>query len=265
MEEIDFRPNKLKIAELIKNDLNKFKHDKKINSNYALGLYFESNSNISERAIRRVLSNDNYLPQYSNIIEIYSVIYATRKLDELVLQVPEEIAVYLASKSQDNDLAKAPDSNMAINNYVLNNPLALKIYLLTTGHGIHLNKIIRKLGDDGLKETFKMAKREIVNVNAKQHVTRGRCSLVFNNESLKDVSTGLINAFYRPEATLKKSENLISVRFTSISENAYIKIIGEVEIANSKIQAIIKHDDLIHNAGEQTVKMFYTSVTDKIE
>lgn len=264
MNAIELRPKKFILAEQIKFDLNKFKQDKKITSDYALGLYFEANSNISERAVRRALSNVNYVPQYSNIVEIYSVIYSTRKLDELILKVPTEIAEHLASKSLENDLAKVPDSNMAVNNYVLNDPLALKIYLLTSGHGIHLNEIIRKLGDDGLKETFKLAKKEIVNIEVDQIVKRGKHSLVFNSETLKDVSKGLINSFYRPEASENKSENRISVRISSVSPEAYEKILEEMMLMNEKINSIVKNDDLVKKPEEQIIKMFSSNVIDKI-
>lgn len=264
MKAIQLRPSKVKIAEQIKFDLNKFKQEKKINSDYALGLYFESNSNISERAVRRALTNENYVPQYSNIVEIYSVIYNTRNLEELVSKVPSEIADYLASKSLESDLAKVPDSNMAVNNYVLNDPLALKIYFLTSGHGVSLNEIIRKLGDDGLKETFKMAKREIVIIDSNQNVKRGKYSLVFNAEALKEISKGLVNSFYRPEAIDTKSENRISVRLSSISPAAYEKILEEMVAMNERINLIIKNDDLMKRPEEQTIKMFASCVVDKI-
>lgn len=264
MKAIELRPNKFKLSEQIKYDLNLFKKVKKITSDYALGLFFESNSNISERAVRRALTNDNYVPQYSNIVEIYSVIYSTRKLDELIDLVPLEIAEYLASKSLVNDLAKVPDSNMAVNNYVLNDPLALKVYLLTSGHGIHLLDLIKKIGDEGAKETFKMAKKEIVNISADQIVKRGKYSLVFNSETIRDVSKNLINSFYRPEASENKSENRISVRISSVSQSAYEKILEEMAIMNEKINIIIKNDDHQKKPEEQTVKMFSSNVIDKI-
>lgn len=263
MKALDLRTKKVEMIEQIRTDLLKFKDEKSLRTKKELSTHLEKISGVNYKAVSRIFELENYLPNYSNVFEIYCAIYGTRDLLVLAGKVHPVISEFIVSKNL-NVPAESRDPKREVNQYVLGNQLASKIYFLTAGHGAKLSDIHEKLGSDGFREVYKMLEKEILRIDHNQIVTRGRYSMVMNAQALKAVSQSLCESFYRDEMSDRANENYINVNFTSISPEAYIKILKLSEKFQEHLKLIIKSDDLEKNEKQQTVKMFTALNVDKI-
>ena len=264
MNAVDLKTRKVEMIEQLRSDLLKFKDDKSLRTKKELSVYLENISGVNYKAVSRIFELENYLPNYSNVFEIYCAIYGTRDLLVLTGLVHPVISEYIVTKNL-NTPTEHRDPKKEVNQYVLGNQLATKIYFMTAGHGTKLSDIHEKLGSDGFKEVYKMLEREIVRIDHNQMVTRGKYSLVMNSEALKQVSMALCSSFYREDMSDKANENYIDVNFTSVSPDAYQKILKLSEKFHEHLKLIIKTDDLEKNESQQTVKMFTSLNVDKIQ
>ncbi len=263
MKALELKTKKVEMIEQIRTDLLRYKDQKSLRTKKELSTHLEKISGVNYKAVSRIFELENYLPNYSNVFEIYCAIHGTRDLLVLAGLVHPVVSEYIVSKNI-NTPSEHRDPKREVNQYVIGNQLASKIYFMTCGHGTKLSDIHEKLGSDGFKEVYKMLEREIVRIDHNQIVTRGRYSLVMNAETLKAVSKSLCESFYRDDMSDRANENYIDVNITSISPAAYLKILKLSEKFHEHLKLIIKTDDLEKNESQQTVKMFTSLNVDKI-
>lgn len=262
-EVLNIQDYKISLTNQIVEDLTCFKISNNLETDYKLGQYFDSRSSISGKTIQRILSRETNLPPIETVYQIYSTIFGTDKYDEIMEKAPRVISKFITDYSNKGSIRRT--STVATNRYLHESQLAMKLYYKCCGHGISLEEIRKKHGEDGINEIKKMEEFKIVKIDSESMVKLGSYSFVVDIESHGKVTAFLANSFYRPGAAMKKGGNFIFNRCESVSPNAYGEMIGVLEDAVAKLGKIIKKDDLEKNTYQQTEKFCLSTFIDKIE
>lgn len=262
-EALILKEYQVSLTDQIVEDLINFKFDKNFESDRKLRDFFTANSKVNGRAVTRILNRETTLPAVETVYQIYSTILDTSKYNEVLEKAPRVVSKFISDYSHKNTIQK--DNSEVSNRYLFENQLAMKLYFKCSGHGISLEEIKRKHGEDGFEEILNMQRLRIVEIDSDSHVKLGTAGLSLNIARHGEISAFLIKNFYRPNATLKKGSNFISNRWESVSPQAYNELINTLEEAVTKIGKIIKKDDLEKPSNQQTKKFCLTTFIDEIE
>lgn len=262
-EVLNLKEYKLSLTEQIVEDLISFKQTKGFESDRKLRDYFTKNSRVNGRSITRIINGETTLPSVDTVFHIYSTLLETSEYTEILKRAPRVVSNFINSYSHKNTIPK--ESSELANRYLHENQLAMKLYFQCCGHGIRLTEIQKDHGEAGILEIFRMEKMHIVKIDSESKVKLGSTGLNLSVTNHAEISSFMMKQFYRPSATLKKGSNFISSRWESVSPQAYNEMINVLEEAMSKIEKIVKADDLEKPEYMQTKKFCLTTFIDEIK
>lgn len=254
---------KISLTDQIIEDLITFKLAKKLESEWKLVEFFTAHSKVNGRTIQRILNRETSIPAGETVYQIYSTILHTDKYNEILERAPKVVAKFITDYTHKDSVKK--ETSEAVNRYLLSNQLAMKLYFKCSGHGITLEEIEKRHGEDGLTEIYEMERLRIVKIDNNTKVRLGKVSPDVNIATHGQISSFLTKNFYRPGHALKKGSNFISNRWESVSPEAYSELINTLEEATAKMAKIIKKDDLDKAPSHQTKKFCFSLFIDEIK
>lgn len=262
-EALNLKEYKVSLTNQIIEDLITFKANKDFESEWKLAEFFSANSRVNGRTIQRILNRETTIPAGETVYQIYSTLLQTDKYNEVLERAPRVIAKFITDYTHKDTVRK--ETSEAVNKYLLSTPLAMKLYFKCSGHGIALEEIQKKHGEDGLTEIYEMERLRIVKIDPDSKVTLGKISPDVNISTHGQISSFLTQHFYRPGSALKKGSNFISNRWESVSPEAYAELINTLEEATLKMAKIIKKDDLDKAPYHQTKKFCFSLFIDELK
>lgn len=255
------------LSEEIRKDIQLFyeKTNFRWESRRAFCNFLAEKTDLSYKTIDRILKGDNFKPNYHSTIKIYLTIHQATEISELFERGPVWIKDYIQSHIHSYGKEDFHLQNKNVTEYLMIREQSLTIYLYVSAFGKSVNDIKNKFGEYGLDEVFKMIELQILRMDANRIVTwNEKATLAFTPETLKAMSGSLIKNFYRPEAAHTLDENYMASTITNISPQAKVKIIKAMEQLQKHINEIIKIDDGIFKAHEQTEKIYTVISSDKV-
>jgi hypothetical protein len=172
--------------------------------------------NISLRGLEKIVSAQVSTPAVETQIKIYSYIYKTESLVELLTKVPEIVAsniqsAYTGTKTQNSGEILKLSKDRMFNS----------IYLLTAGDlGISLSLIREEFGRQGLKMVESMIKLELVTMDQEEIVKR-KNAILMSPEIRKNMLAFVANDLYQPEKNQNVGANYSGLILGDVTEEEY--------------------------------------------
>ena len=187
--------------------------------------------------------------------------YETRVYEQVIQKSPEAIGQYISNYVTKSTAQYNPSQNE--DKYLLENQLALRIYLDCTGHGLSYEKLKNRYGEMGTDELYKMINMKILQIDEKLHITWGEVVLSNGQKTTAEIGAFFFKHVYSPKIG-RTGLNALYTKYTSISPAAYYNIIAEVEASASRIQQIIRQDDVQSTKKDQSIKLAFAAMVDKL-
>lgn len=219
-------------------------------------------SSVPKSSIHRILKKDNSNPTPETTYNLYATIYNTRKYEDLITKVPNEVADYFKKYLLRNSTSE--ERSEEVEDYILKNQLALRIYNESAGTGTTVDAIQKKYGEFGLNETHKLKRMKVVLIDDKGGVRLGKIRISSTPSNVQKRMIFNVDNYFRPFATAKKYENTMFNRIENTSPTTYRKIIDEYESLWLKVGEMLEKESLEKNDSELTIKFVLGGFLDKI-
>jgi hypothetical protein len=180
--------------------------------------------NISLRGLEKILSAQVTTPSVETQIKVYSYLYNSDSIVELLTKVPESVAnniqsSYTGSKTQNTqEVIKLTKDN-----------LFNSIYLLSSGDvGISLSFIKEEFGRQGLIMVEKMINLELVALNQDEFIIR-KNSILMGPQIRKNIIGYIVDTLYKPEKNQNVGQNYSGLVLGDIPEEDYALYYREIK------------------------------------
>ncbi len=256
------------IIEVIAKDIANYAKDNKL-TNRAVIKQIAIKSNVSERTLDRFLEpNQAFKPHFKTIFKIYSHLYETSSITEVMTKTPSSINEYI--KKNHNQYISNLNETVSISESILQGSLTTstlfnKIYLMTGGeYGSDIESIRKAHGAEGIRILDLLASHEFIEVLDDERVIRKK-KLCWDNNIRRNFIKTLINDVYVTENEEVENKSLLSVFHGEVSSNDYKKIREKLKKCQFEILELInqsnpKADDIIKLASAGMV-MVVESIT----
>jgi len=171
---------------------------------------------ISLRGLEKIISAQVSTPSVETQIKVYSYIYKTDSVVDLLTKVPKCVAnniqsSYTGSKTQNNQEIMKLTKDTLFNS----------IYLLSSGDvGISLSFIKEEFGRRGLVMVEKMINLELITLDQDEFLIR-RNTILMGPQVRKNMISYVVDSLYRPEKNQIVGQNYSGLILGDIPEEEY--------------------------------------------
>lgn len=171
---------------------------------------------ISLRGLEKIISAQVSTPSVETQIKVYSYIYKTDSVVDLLTKVPRCVAnniqsSYTGSKTQNNQEIMKLTKDTLFNS----------IYLLSSGDvGISLSFIKEEFGRRGLVMVEKMINLELITLDQDEFLIR-RNTILMGPQVRKNMISYVVDSLYRPEKNQIVGQNYSGLILGDIPEEEY--------------------------------------------
>lgn len=221
----------LSLKDQVLRDLEQFAQDRKI-SIRELIKEMANSLDISLRNLERIVGKSDGAPSNDTLVKIYSYLYSTNSLVDLVIKAPEVVAnsikldFFISENTQNDKVSTKP--NIEILN-LTKNDIFNSIYLMTSGEfGTDLITIREEFGKLGLQILDKMMKFGIVKINENEKLTREK-GIFLTPEMRRNMVATLAKEIYRPAKNDEVGANYSGIFMGEVTGDDYDIIYAEVK------------------------------------
>lgn len=189
---------------------------------------------ICKKTLDRVISEkDSTMPRPRTILYIYSAIYQTNSMADLLMKLPTAIKSHI-EKSSIFDEKKSHsvilDSSTNEHVQLTKDPYFNQVYLRTAGdHGTTLQHIREDLGKKGLTALNKAIQKGFVKINENERLVRGPVKLEWGPESMLDVSGTIQKEIYNLDKAQIEKANKIMLLISDMTEQDRIRLYDAID------------------------------------
>lgn len=193
-----------------------------------------SKKDISLNGLKKIISAQVSKPSIETQIKIYSYIYATNSVTELITKLPSKIATSIQNVYSGKDLIESNEIKALSRDSVFNS-----IYILTSGDlGISLETIKHEFGRKGLTTLDKMLELELVFIDENEIVKRKKSALM-SRDFRKNLISFIANDMYNTETATDIKSNYSGCLIGDVTEEDYTQVLMEVQNSINNIKNII--------------------------
>lgn len=180
--------------------------------------------NISLRGLEKIISAQVVTPSAETQIKVYSYIYKTDTLIELLTKVPEIVA-----KNIQSTFTGTKTSNNSDIITLTKNTTFKSIYHLTAGDiKISLSTIKDEFGRQGLKMVETMIGLDIITLDQNENLVR-KNNLLTCKEIRKNFINYMVNDLYQTDKNINVGDNFSGIVLGDTTEEEYDEIYTEIK------------------------------------
>ena len=184
---------------------------------------------VCKKTLERVISEkDSTMPRARTILYIYSSIYQTNSMADLLIKLPTVIKTHIEKSSifdEKKSHAVILDSNSNEQLQLTKDSNFNQVYLMTGGdHGTTLQKIRESLGKKGIIALNKAIQKGFVKINENERLVRGDVKIEWGPESMLDVSGTIQKDIYNLEKAQIEKANKIMLLVSDVTEPDRIRM-----------------------------------------
>lgn len=257
----------LSIKQIIASDLKKFAEESNITPRELIK-DIAKNTNITLRTLERILEeNKNSNPHVTTIVDIYSQVYKTSSLAEILSKTPPMISDFIKKNhmqfiSGNNNKYLDISNHASVQADLTSSTVFNQIYMMTSGdHGTDLVAIRENFGANGLKHLDEMIKLGFVSIDENDQIKR-KTRLTWDHKIRKNFVKTLINDVYNEENCDVENPNYISVAIGDVTPSDYNLIREKIKTNYLEIMEIIGKSKPSY---DEAVRFSMAKVMEKIE
>jgi len=252
---------KKSVKDHLLDEMSSYKSRMGFKSEWQMIAHLEKKSKISKPTIHRAMNDDKTFPTPQTLYNLYTSMYETTKYEEIVSKVPEEVAEYFKRYLLKSSCGEVYDSS--IEEYLLRDQLALRIYNECAGAGSTIEKIQQKFGEFGINEMNKLKNMNVLKIE-KNIVKLGKVRINATPSNVQKQLLFNIEKYYRPFHSNRKFENFLYSRIENTSPETYREILIDVTKLWESVSRKLENESLTKRDSELTVKFCFGGIFDKI-
>lgn len=262
------RPSEnLSIKQIIANDIRSYSEEMKIPLRQ-LVKDIAKNTNVALRTLERIIEeNKNVTPHVTTVVDIYSQIYSSNSLVEILSKAPPVISEFI----KNNHMQFIGGSNnrfLDISNHsslqadLTSSGIFNQIYMMTSGdHGTDLVKVREQFGANGLKQLDEMIKLGFVEMDENDQIKR-KSRLTWDRTIRRNFLKTLINDVYNQENSDLENPNYLSVAIGDVTAEDYNLIREKMRSNYLEIMEIVSKSKPTYDGA---IRFALGKVLEKIE
>lgn len=177
---------------------------------------------ISFRTLTRLSETNSAQPSNDTLEKIYSYLYSTDSLIDLILKVPENIAKSLKAEYLFYDKNRAIRASQEILNLTLDDTFN-SVYFMTSGDfGTDLNSVREEFGKRGLQVVDKLVKLGLVTVDNDERLIRK--NTIFSSSEIRINQLKTLANLYDPSKNTTPGKNYAGIFMGNVTCEEYDEI-----------------------------------------
>lgn len=256
----------LSIKQIIANDIQKHAEEMKISARQVIKSV-ANKTNVKLRTLERFFEpSKNFKPHVRTVVDIYSQIYNTESLAEIITKSPTIISEYIKNNHTQCNVGEAKVSDLSTNPAhqasLTASSVFNQIYLMTSGdYGTELSLISEKFGTHGLKQLDEMIKMGFVEIDENDRIKR-KNKLTWDRTIRKNFVKTLISDVYNEENNDILDANYLGFATGDVSKEDYDLIREKIKINADEILSIINKSQPSY---DNAIRIAFGKVLEKIE
>jgi hypothetical protein len=267
---VNLNCEQLSIKQIIANDIRNYSEEMNIPLRQVLK-DFAKNTNVVLRTLERLFEeNKNFNPHVRTVVDIYTQIYNTTSLAEIISKAPTKISEFIKKNHTQcyigSDKTETRVSDLSLNPAVqaglTSSTVFNQIYMMTAGDfGTDLDLIRNNFGTNGLKQLDEMIKLGFVEIDKNDQVRRKK-RLTWDRTIRKNFLKTIINDVYNEENSDCENPNYLGVAMGDVTPEDYNLIREKIKNNADEILQIINSSK---PNFENAVRISMAKVLEKIE
>ncbi|MBC7540160.1 MAG: hypothetical protein H7281_15150 [Bacteriovorax sp.] len=257
----------MSIKQIIAEDIRKYSEEMNIPLRQLIK-DFAKNTNIVLRTMERFFEdNKKFTPHVTTIVDVYSQIYSTNSLAEILSKSPVIVSDFIkknhmqfigGSTNKFLDISK----HAAVQAELTSSSIFNQIYIMTSGdYGTDLAKIKEQFGANGLKQLDEMIKLGFVEIDENDQVKR-KTRLTWDRKIRKNFIKTIIGDIYKEENSDLMNPNYISVAIGDVTPSDYELIREKMRSNYLDIMEIVNASKPSY---DEAIRFTLAKVIEKIE
>jgi len=257
----------LSIKQIIAEDIRKYSEEMNIPLRQLIK-DFAKNTNIVLRTVERFFEdNKKFTPHVTTIVDIYSQIYSTNSLAEILSKTPVVVSDYIkknhmqfigGSNNRFLDISK----HSGVQADLTSSSIFNQIYIMTSGDfGTDIAKVKEQFGANGLKQLDEMIKLGYVAIDENDQIKR-KTRLTWDRTIRKNFLKTIISDVYNEENSDLENPNYISVAIGDVTPSDYELIREKMRTSYLEIMEIV---NISKPSYDEAIKFTLAKVLEKIE
>jgi hypothetical protein len=238
-----------------------FKNKMGFKNDWQLITYLEKKSDVPKSSIHRVLTDKKTIPTPQTFYNLYSSLYETNKYEEVISKVPKDVAEYFTKYLLKSSCSEVHD--ISVEEYILKDQLALRIYNECAGTGSTLEKIQLKFGEFGINEMHKLKNMNVLKIE-NGSIRMGKVRISSTPSNIQRRLLFNLEKYYRPFQATRKDENFLFSRIENTSPATYKEIVNDIQELWNKVSERLEREAKTKNDSELTVKFCFGGLLDKV-
>jgi hypothetical protein len=257
----------LSIKQIIAEDIRKYSEEMNIPLRQLIK-DFAKNTNIVLRTMERFFEdNKKFTPHVTTIVDIYSQVYSTNSLAEILSKTPVVVSDYIKKNhmqfiSGSNNRFLDVSKHSGVQADLTSSSIFNQIYIMTSGDfGTDIAKVKEQFGANGLKQLDEMIKLGYVAIDENDQVKR-KTRLTWDRTIRKNFIKTIISDVYNEENSDLANPNYISVAIGDVTSSDYELIREKMRTNYLEIMEIVKTSKPSY---DQAIKFTLAKVLERIE
>jgi arsenate reductase-like glutaredoxin family protein len=256
----------LSIKQIIANDIKTYSEELGIPVRQLIK-DFSKNTNIVLRTLERFFEeNRSFTPHVRTVVDIYSQIYSSNSLAEIISKTPPTISEFIKKNH-----AQCITNNLKVSNTsqdpllqasLTTSSIFNQIYLMTSGdYGTDLAKVRESFGANGLKQLDEMIRLGFVEIDENDQVKR-KAGLTWDRTVRKNFVKTLISDIYNEENTDFENPNHLSVAMGDVSPKDYNLILEKIKRNYQDILDIVLNSKPSY---DESIRLSMAQILERVE
>jgi predicted transcriptional regulator len=257
----------LSIKQIIAEDIKKYAEEMNIPLRQLIK-DFAKNTNVVLRTMERFFEeNKKFTPHVTTIVDIYSQVYSTNSLAEILSKTPVAVSEYIKKNHMQfiggsNNRFLDVSKHSGVQADLTSSSIFNQIYIMTSGDfGTDIAKVKEQFGASGLKQLDEMIKLGYVEIDENDQVKR-KTRLTWDRAIRKNFIKTIISDVYNEENSDLENPNYISVAIGDVTPSDYELIREKMRTNYLEIMEIVNTSKPSY---DEAIKFTLAKVLEKIE
>lgn len=256
----------LSIKQIIANDIKKYSEELDIPVRQLIK-DFSKNTNIVLRTLERFFEeNRSFTPHVRTVVDIYSQIYNSNSLAEIISKTPPTISEFIKKNHSQcissNSNVSSTSQNSLLQASLTTSSIFNQLYLMTAGdYGTDLAKVRESFGSTGLKQLDEMIRLGFVEIDENDQVKR-KAVLTWDRTVKKNFVKTLISDIYNEENADFINPNHLGVAIGDVTPEDYNLILVKLKKNYQEILDIVVNSKPTY---DESIRLSMAQILERVE